>query len=71
MFIIEATRRTKRSYVERIKAAFAEWDRILFKQVTPRPEDCYLVIRDKGTYVLAITDPTIPDPDREQLTDCE
>jgi hypothetical protein len=60
MILIEASRRATRAAVERLREAFLEYDRVVFKEVTPAAEDAYVVIREgKGRYVLALVDPTV------------
>lgn len=67
MLIIEATRRASRATVSRIRDAFVEYDRIVFKDVSL--EDTYEIVREGRSYVLAINDPTIEQLP-EQLYDC-
>ena len=59
MFIIEATRRASKTAVSRIRDAFIEFDRIVFKDVDVPAERAYSVIRDGKTWVLAFEDPTV------------
>jgi hypothetical protein len=60
MIILEATRRTSRAAVERLRQAFIEYDRIVFKEVHPPAEDAYKIVRQGRHYVVTLNDPTIP-----------
>ena len=57
---IEATRRVSRASVNRIREAFLEFDRVVFKDVDVSAESAYTVVRDGRTYVLAFEDPSVP-----------
>ena len=68
MLYIEASRRVSRAAVSRIRDAFTEYDRVVFKDVDL--EDTYEIVRDGRTYVLAINDPTLIPEQEEYLHDC-
>ncbi len=57
--LIEATRRSTKAAVTRIREAFLEFDRIVFKDVDVPAETAYSVIRDGRTWVLALNDPSV------------
>jgi len=67
---IEATRRVSRELVQPLLAAITEYDRIVFSEVDVEPEQAFHIVQDRGEYVVAFSDPTIPEPVEERTYDC-
>lgn len=60
MFVIEASRRTSRAAVERIRKTFLEYDRVVYKEVQPPAEKVYTVVRTgKREFALSVDDPSL------------
>ena len=62
VIILEASRRASKSAAERLRRVLMDYDRVVFRDVFPPAEQAIKVVRDKGTYVLTIDDPSVGAP---------